>query len=230
VINRVHRVDDAVSIARVLVSVADKSGLDGLVRGLVAQNDRMVFYATGGTYDALRRVSGNEGRVRSVSEYTGQPEMQGGLVKTLDFKIYLGLLSETYNDDHAADLARTGAIAFDLVVSSLYPFEKTVAVADVTLEDARANIDIGGVTLVRAAAKNFLRVACLTSPEQYDTFIRATSANGGASTLAQRFSLAREAFVAIADYDRAIATYLAGVPEQRALEIYSFGAEESEKR
>ena len=85
--------------------------------------------------------------------------MQGGLVKTLDFKIYMGLLSETYNEEHRKDMARTGAVPFDMVVVNLYPFEKAVSEAGATLEDGRTHIDIGGPSILRAAAKNFLRVA-----------------------------------------------------------------------
>lgn len=134
--------------------------------------------------------------------------MQGGLVKTLDFKIYLGLLSETYNAAHQADLARVQAVAFDLVVVNLYPFVQTVAAPDATVEKARANIDIGGPCMVRAAAKNYLRVGALTDSADYATLLDELARSGGSFSLATRFALARKAFAHTAAYDAAIAAYL----------------------
>ena len=90
--------------------------------------------------------------------------MQGGLVKTLDFKIYLGLLSETYNEAHKADLARTGAVAFDMVVVNLYPFSETVKKEGITAENARTNIDIGGPCMLRASAKNLSKSSFCLQP------------------------------------------------------------------
>jgi phosphoribosylaminoimidazolecarboxamide formyltransferase/IMP cyclohydrolase len=168
-VNKVGTIDDRVKVKTVLVSLFDKSGLDVLARGLLRVNPGILFLSTGGTYSALHAVLGDAAAaaLRQVSEYTGQPEMQGGLVKTLDFKIYLGLLSETYNAAHTADLERTGAATIDMVAANLYPFEQTIAAPGSTLEDARANIDIGGPCMVRAAAKNFHRVAVLTDPSDY---------------------------------------------------------------
>ncbi len=153
--------------------------------------------------------------LRQVSDYTGQPEMQGGLVKTLDFKIYLGLLSETDNASHRADLARTGAAAIDMVVVNLYPFEQTVAAAQATLEDARANIDIGGPCMVRAAAKNFHRVAVLADPSDYPAVVEELAKQDGTLRLATRYRLAQKAFRLIARYDAAIADYLDVNPASR---------------
>ena len=147
--NRVGTIDDRVKVKTVLLSVSDKSALETLVRGILAANPGVQFLSTGGTHSALQTLLGASASstLRQVSDYTGQPEMQGGLVKTLDFKIYLGLLSETYNAAHTADLARTGAAVIDMVVVNLYPFQQTVAAARANLEDARANIDIGGPCL-----------------------------------------------------------------------------------
>ena len=116
--NIVQKIDDRVEIRNVLLSVFDKTGLDALVAGLLSACPHVRFYSTGGTYKAVQALLGADAakRLVSVSDYTGQPEMQGGLVKTLDFKIYLGLLGETYNAAHQADLQRTGAVAFDMVV------------------------------------------------------------------------------------------------------------------
>ncbi len=223
-LNIVEQIDGRVRIGHVLISVSDKSGIDTLVPALVAANPDVVIYSTGGTYaalDALLGAARPAGRLTAVADYTGQPEMQGGLVKTLDFKIYLGLLSETYNEAHRADLARTGAAAIDMVVVNLYPFRETVARADVTPEVARTNIDIGGPCMVRAAAKNFLRVAAVTDPGDYEALATELRAQGGCLTLERRAALARTAFSHTADYDRAIADYLASVGDAAIRDCYT---------
>ena len=147
--------------------------------------------------------------------------MQGGLVKTLDFKIYLGLLAETYNASHAADLQRAGAAAIDCVVVNLYPFEQTIARTGATLEDARANVDIGGPCMIRAAAKNFHRVAVLTDPADYASFTEELGRQDGAVSLATRYRLAQKAFRLIAHYDEAIARYLESTPLAGQRSIYT---------
>jgi phosphoribosylaminoimidazolecarboxamide formyltransferase / IMP cyclohydrolase len=208
-INIVGKIDDLVHISRVLISVSDKSGLDTFIPGLLEANPDIQFFSTGGTYQTLKGLIGPcPGRLTQVADYTGQPETQGGLVKTLDFKIYLGLLTETYNEAHREDLRRTSAVPIDMVVVNLYPFRETVAATDVTAERARGNIDIGGPCMIRAAAKNFIRVASVVSPGDYDALVEQMKASGGALSLAQRFALARKAFDHTAAYDRAIADYL----------------------
>ena len=171
--NIVEKIDDAVMVRHVLVSVSDKSGLEDLVQELVQINPDINIFSTGGTYNRIKEILGgkSESCLTQVSEYTGQPETQGGLVKTLDFKIYLGLLTETYNDAHRQDLKRTGAVPMDMVVVNLYPFEKTVEKHGVTVEEARANIDIGGPCMIRAAAKNYIRVASVVDPTDYNRII-----------------------------------------------------------
>lgn len=210
-VNIVDQVDDLVKIHHALVSVSDKSGLEELARGLIAVNPEIRFLSTGGTYVRLEEILGDSAskNLTRVSDYTGQPETQGGLVKTLDFKIYLGLLTERYNPAHRQDLARTGALPIDLVVVNLYPFAETVAAADVTVEKARANIDIGGPCMIRAAAKNYLRVAPVVDPADYPSLLETLRAHGGRVDLATRFGLARKAFAHTAAYDAAIAAYLA---------------------
>ena len=210
-VNIVRTTDDLVKIGRVLVSVSDRSGLDSLVPGLLEVNPELEIFATGGTYTELSEVLGREaaGRLGMVSAYTGQPETQGGLVKTLDFKIYLGLLTERYNDAHQKDLARTGAKPIDMVVANLYPFSETVAGNSSTCETARANIDIGGPCMIRAAAKNYLRVAAVVNPADYPELSAAVKAGNGFLSLEQRFRLAQKAFAHTADYERSIAGYLA---------------------
>jgi phosphoribosylaminoimidazolecarboxamide formyltransferase/IMP cyclohydrolase len=212
-INTVRAIDDRVRVRTVLASVSDKSGLDTLVSGLLASCPQLSILSTGGTYEAIRALLDPRASqcLRQVSAYTGQPEMQGGLVKTLDWRIYLGLLSETYNPAHRADMAKHNAVDIDMVVVNLYPFQKTVGRPGATCEDARGNIDIGGPCMVRAAAKNFHRVAVVTDPADYPRLVAELAAGGGALALATRFALAKKAFALTAQYDAAIAAYLAGM-------------------
>lgn len=209
-INRVDRIDDRVALRHMLISVSDKRGLDAFIPELLRLNPDLRIYSTGGTYTHLEKMLGGKaGRnLTQVSAYTGQPETQGGLVKTLDFKIYLGLLTETYNDAHRADLKRTQSVAIDMVVVNLYPFRETVAKAGVTPEEARGNIDIGGPCMIRAASKNFIRVASVVDPIDYPAILSELQTNQGRTSLALRFRLAQKAFAHTAEYDRAIADYL----------------------
>lgn len=209
-INVVERIDDQVRVRHLLVSVSDKSGLDEFVPRLVRLNPELRLFSTGGTFAHLEKILGPAavGRLVQVSDYTGQPETQGGLVKTLDFKIYLGLLTETYNEAHQSDLRRTGSVPIDMVVVNLYPFRQTVAKAGVSLEQARGNIDIGGPCMIRASAKNFIRVASVVDPADYASIAAELEANHCRMSLALRFRLAQKAFAHTAAYDRAIADYL----------------------
>jgi phosphoribosylaminoimidazolecarboxamide formyltransferase/IMP cyclohydrolase len=147
--------------------------------------------------------------------------MQGGLVKTLDFKIYLGLLSETYNDAHQADLKRLSALPIDMVVVNLYPFRETVAKPDVTPESARTNIDIGGPCMVRASAKNYLRVASVTDPGDYLQIAAELKDNDGTVSLATRFKLMKKAFAHTAAYDTAIADFFSRTPWENVEKTYT---------
>lgn len=209
--NIVDRIDDRVKVNHVLISVSDKSGLDELIPALVRSNPSIRIFSTGGTFGAIEQILGDAAgkHLVQVSDYTGQPETQGGLVKTLDFKIYLGILTETYNDSHQEDLKRTAAVPIDMVVVNLYPFASTIEKDGVSVEEARSNIDIGGPTMVRASAKNYLRVASVVNPSDYGALVAAMEANDGATDLAMRFDLAVKAFEHTAAYDRNIADYLA---------------------
>jgi len=208
--NIVDRIDRLVSVRHVLVSVSDKGGLDTFIPQLVAINPDVKFFSTGGTYARIQEILGDSAgsRLTQVSDYTGQPETQGGLVKTLDFKIYLGLLTETYNDSHQDDLKRTGSVPIDMVVVNLYPFKETISKAGVTVEQARGNIDIGGPCMIRASAKNFIRVASVVDPSDYGMIVSELESNDGALTLGLRYRLAHKAFDHTAVYDRTIADYL----------------------
>lgn len=223
-LNIVKDIDNRVKIRHVLASVSDKTGLDTFIPALVKANPNVIIYSTGGTYSAIKEILGADDakNLVAVSDYTGQPEMQGGLVKTLDFKIYLGLLSEKYNDAHKADLARTGAEAIDMVVVNLYPFKQTVAKPDVTPEMARTNIDIGGPCMVRASAKNYLRVASVTDPADYQSIIDELNANDATLGIETRFRLMRKAFRHTADYDTAIASFFASALPETIKATYEF--------
>jgi phosphoribosylaminoimidazolecarboxamide formyltransferase/IMP cyclohydrolase len=191
-----------VPVQRALVSVFDKSGLTEFVRQVAASGIEIV--STGGTAKLLRDAGIT---VRDVSELTGWPEMLGGRVKTLHPKVHGGIL---FRRNEAGDLAQTAEhkiAPIDLVVVNLYPFEATAAKADLTAEELIENIDIGGPTMVRSAAKNFESVAVVTDPADYAAIAAEISAHGEVS-LATRLELARKAFAATARYDGKIATEL----------------------
>ena len=208
-LNIVTETDARIKIRNVLMSVSDKTGLDEFVPALVKACPGVRIYSTGGTYAKIKELLGDEAdkTLVAVSDYTGQPEMQGGLVKTLDFKIYLGLLSETYNEAHQSDLKRLEANPIDMVVVNLYPFRETVAKDGVTPEMARTNIDIGGPCMVRASAKNYLRVASVTDPLDYPALVGELEAHGGTLGLDTRFRLMKKAFTHTAEYDTAISQF-----------------------
>jgi len=222
-INIVEKIDDLVNVQHVLLSVSDKTGLDKFIPGLVGLNPEIKIFSTGGTFNAIREILGEaaDRHLTQVSEYTGQPETQGGLVKTLDFKIYLGLLTETYNDAHQADLKRTAGVPIDMVVVNLYPFKETISKAGVTVEQARGNIDIGGPCMIRASAKNFIRVASVVDPSDYEIIVSDMKENSGSLSLDKRFQLAQKAFEHTATYDRTIADFLKARVSDDAKGCYS---------
>ncbi|TCP13649.1 IMP cyclohydrolase /phosphoribosylaminoimidazolecarboxamide formyltransferase [Crenobacter luteus] len=206
-------------IQRALLSVSDKTGVVEFARGLAAQGVELL--STGGTAKLLADAGI---AVTEVSDYTGFPEMLDGRVKTLHPKVHGGILGRRDLPEHVAKMAEHGIGNIDLVCVNLYPFEATIAKADCTLEDAIENIDIGGPTMVRSAAKNWAHVAIVTDAADYEALIAEMAANGGALAKATRFKLAKKAFTHTAAYDGAISNYLTsltedsieGVPEQFA--------------
>ena len=208
-INVVERVDEYVKVRHLLVSVSDKKGLDSFIPQLLKINPDAKIFSTGGTFGKIKEILGEKASscLTQVSDYTGQPETQGGLVKTLDFKIYLGLLTETYNDAHKEDLNRTGSVPIDMVICNLYPFKETISKQGVTVEQARGNIDIGGPCMIRASAKNYLRVASVVDPSDYEKIISEMKTNDGKTSLELRFNLAQKAFAHTAAYDLTIADF-----------------------
>ncbi|MDD9301181.1 MAG: hypothetical protein HUK40_02095 [Desulfobacter sp.] len=223
--NVVDKIDNKVKINTMLVSVSDKTGLETFIPGMLEKNPDLLILSTGGTYARLKEILTEKAKtcLKQVSEYTGQPETQGGLVKTLDFKIYLGLLTETYNPAHQDDLKRTQAKAIDMVVVNLYPFSQTIAQEGVSVENARGNIDIGGPTMIRASAKNFIRVASVVDPSSYQGILDKVSDQDGALTLSDRYELSQKAFEHTALYDRTIADYLGSQTMSRVQSSYSTG-------
>lgn len=189
-----------VPIARALISVSDKRGLTPFAASLVDQGVQIV--SSGGTATHLEDAGIPVVRVQDA---TGAPEMLGGRVKTLHPRIHGGVLADLGKEDHRTDLLDNGIEPFQLVVVNLYPFESTVA-SGAGYEEAIENIDIGGPTLIRAAAKNHAWVAVVVSPDRYDGIISANATGG--TTHAVRTDLAREAFFRTAAYDAAIVNWL----------------------
>ncbi len=192
------------TIKRALISVSDKAGLADFGKGLAAAGVEM--YSTGGTRKALEDAGVP---VKDVSEYTGFPEMMDGRLKTLHPKVFGGILCRHDNESDMSAIAEHGILSFELVVVNLYPFQATVAKPDVTKAEAIEKIDIGGPSLVRAAAKNQAFTTIATDPRQYDAILEQVQ-DGGATTPELRTQLASEAFAHTAGYDQAIAAYHAG--------------------
>ena len=201
-----------VAIKRALISVHDKTGLADLARQLHAAGAEIV--STGSTAAA---VSAAGLPVTKVEDVTGFPECLDGRVKTLHPAVHAGLLADTRQPEHAAQLAELGFEPFELLVSNLYPFERTVASGSAP-EDCVEQIDIGGPAMVRAAAKNHAQVAVVTDPSMYGEVADALLAGG--FTLEQRRRLAARAFARTAAYDVAVASWFASAyaPDAIALD------------
>ena len=191
---------DLVPVKRALISVSDKSGIVEFAGAL--REAGIELLSTGGTY---RLLKDNGLDVTEVSDYTGFPEMMDGRVKTLHPKVHGGILARRGQDDSV--MAEHGIDAIDMVVVNLYPFEATIAKPDCTLADAIENIDIGGPTMVRAAAKNHRFVNIVVNASDYGTIVDEMRANNGATTYATRFDLAIKAYEHTAAYDGAIANH-----------------------
>ncbi|WP_299071258.1 bifunctional phosphoribosylaminoimidazolecarboxamide formyltransferase/IMP cyclohydrolase [uncultured Paraglaciecola sp.] len=192
--------DNYLPIKRALISVSDKAGIVEFAQALVAHGVEIL--STGGTYKLL---CDNNIAAIQVSDYTGFPEMMDGRVKTLHPKVHGGILARRGIDDSV--MVEHGINAIDMVVVNLYPFEKTVANPDCSLEDAIENIDIGGPTMVRAAAKNNAFVNIVVNAADYQAILAEMKANDGCTSQATRFDLAIKAYEHTAAYDGAIANY-----------------------
>ena len=204
---------------RAIVSVYDKSGLDRLVPQLL--KSEYEIWSSGGTYRHILSLLSvaEQTRLHKIDDEIGFPEILGGRVKTLHPRLYGGILADRENPSHHADMEKNSLNYYDLVVVNLYPFSETVS-GGCSEEDAIENIDIGGVSLIRAAAKNYRYISVLVNPEQYDLFVRQLYLRGldvttksekavltGEETLKYRRTLAAQAFRYITRYDRDIANY-----------------------
>jgi phosphoribosylaminoimidazolecarboxamide formyltransferase / IMP cyclohydrolase len=194
--------EDAISVRRALISVADKTGIVDFARGLAGLGVEII--STGGTAAALREA---DLEVRDVSELTGSPEILDGRVKTLHPRLHAALLAVRDDPKHMATLEAEGIEPIDLVCVNLYPFERTVSRQEVTEAEAVENIDIGGPTMIRAAAKNHHYVAVVVMPESYDAVLAELEDSAGRVSAETRHWLANEAFAFTARYDAAISRW-----------------------
>ncbi|MBW2039296.1 MAG: IMP cyclohydrolase [Deltaproteobacteria bacterium] len=190
-------------ISRALVSVSDKRGVVEFAQGLVDLGVEIL--STGGTAKSLREKGIP---VIEVSDYTGFPEMLEGRVKSLHPKIHGGILGNRSKEEHLSQMMAQGIKPIDMVVVNLYPFESTVAKEGCTLEEAIENIDIGGPTLIRAAAKNSRDVTVVVDPDDYPKLAQELKEHGGSISLKTNFALAKKAFRHTHHYDGVIARYL----------------------
>jgi phosphoribosylaminoimidazolecarboxamide formyltransferase/IMP cyclohydrolase len=201
-------------IQRAILSVTDKTGLVDFARQLA--NMKVELVSTGGTAKLLREAGI---AVKDISELTGFPEMLDGRVKTLHPKVHGGILHIRGNPGHVAAAREHGIVPIDMVVVNLYAFEKTAAKPGVDFDEVIENIDIGGPSMVRSAAKNFRDVAIVTSPDDYPAIAQEMAKSGGELGLATRWKLAQKAFATTAAYDSAIATTLAATALHDAKEF-----------
>ena len=199
---------DQIKIKQALISVSDKTGLIEFARSLHAMGIRLL--STGGTY---RTLKGELIPVREVSEYTGFPEMMDGRVKTLHPKIHGGILGRAENEADVQVMQELGIESIELVVVNHYPFEQAVSDPDCDLATAVENIDIGGPTMVRSAAKNYARVTTLVDQADYAAVLAELQTHDGNISLATRFALASKAFARISAYDAAISNYLGSITD-----------------
>ncbi|MEE9514931.1 MAG: bifunctional phosphoribosylaminoimidazolecarboxamide formyltransferase/IMP cyclohydrolase, partial [Candidatus Brocadiales bacterium] len=192
-------------IERALVSVYDKRGVVEFAKGLAGLGVEIL--SSGGTAKLLRKNGLN---VKDVSEYTGFPEMMDGRVKTLHPKVHGGLLALRENAVHVRQMKEHGILPIDMVVVNLYPFEKTTAREGVTMAEAIENIDIGGPSIIRSAAKNHRHVAVVVDPGQYGSVMEEMQKNDGRVSESKTLELAVQAFRLTSRYDTAISRFLAG--------------------
>jgi phosphoribosylaminoimidazolecarboxamide formyltransferase / IMP cyclohydrolase len=190
-------------ISRALISVSDKTGIASFARALERQGVDII--STGGTANLLRK---EKIPVREISKFTAFPEVLEGRVKTLHPRVHGGLLYKRGNPKHEAEARECGFEPIDLVVVNLYPFEATIAKPDVTLAEAIENIDIGGPSMIRSAAKNYESVTVVVDPADYDVVLENMRDNNGETTLKLRERLAIKAFIKTSEYDRAIGNFL----------------------
>ncbi len=202
-------------IKQALISVSDKTGIVDLAKKLHQFGINII--SSGGTAKLLQEAGI---AVTEVSEYTNFPEMLDGRVKTLHPKIHAGILARIDLPEHQQAIQNAGIPPIDLVIVNLYPFVETIARADCTLEEAIENIDIGGPTLIRAAAKNYQHVTVITDPEDYPILLTEMESGNGAVALTRRFQFAQKAFSHTARYDSAISNYLTAIDSNKQQQLF----------
>ncbi|MGR3173197.1 MAG: bifunctional phosphoribosylaminoimidazolecarboxamide formyltransferase/IMP cyclohydrolase [Candidatus Scalindua sp.] len=207
-------------IKTALISVSDKTGIVNLAKGLADLGIKIM--STGGTAKSIRE---NGVEVVDVSEYTGFPEIMDGRVKTLHPKIHGGLLAVRDNESHMKQIEELGIDTIDLVVVNLYPFEKTISKENVSQEEAVENIDIGGPSMIRSAAKNFKHVAVVVNPERYDALLKELNEGDCDLSYETRYKLVTEAFKHTSQYDKVIFDYFnrdnkEAYPEALSIELH----------
>ncbi len=198
-------------VRQALISVSDKEGVVDFAKGL--QDLGVTLISTGGTAAKLKEAGLD---VVEISEVTDYPEMMNGRVKTLHPAVHGGILAVRDNDDHLAEIKEQGIKPIDLIVCNLYPFAETIAQDDVTLNEATENIDIGGPTMIRSAAKNFKDVGVVVDPTDYDSILAELEANEGALPEDKKLDLAHKAFQHTASYDSLIQQYLGEVKDEES--------------
>ncbi len=197
-------------IRRAIISLSDKAGIQDFAKVLY-EKWGVEILSTGGT---ARILTESGIPVVEVSSYTGFPEMMDGRVKTLHPKIHGGILALRDNSEHRDAMEREGIKPIDMVVVNLYPFKKVIERPDCTLSEAIENIDIGGPTLIRAAAKNYPFVTVIVDPSDYGRVLEEMEANNGNTTLLTRFKLAVKVFDHTSNYDATITSYLKGMKDK----------------
>jgi phosphoribosylaminoimidazolecarboxamide formyltransferase/IMP cyclohydrolase len=206
-----------VKIKRALLSVSDKRGITELAKAL--SKLKVEIISTGGTQAELKKAGIKS---VSISSFTGFPEILGGRVKTLHPRVFGGILAKREDEQHKKEMGEQDIKGIDLVVVNLYPFEETVNKAGVTQEEVIENIDIGGPSMIRAAAKNFESVAVVVNPQRYEGIIKELEENDRSLCLSTRLELAKEVFQHVAHYDSIIANYfnMLATPEENGFHNY----------
>ena len=203
--------NDNIKIKNAIISVHDKTGIKYFYNELQKINPQIRIFSSGGTYKELKEVATN---LIEISEHTGFAEMPEGLVKTLHPKIHGGILG---NEKQEQFMKENGIEKFDLVIINLYPFSNSM---NENIEKARTNIDIGGVSLIEAGCKNFLRVCVITSPRDYERFLENLWENNGETSLSLRLNLATVSLHRLAKYLTEISEYFALLDEESVKKEY----------
>jgi len=223
-IDKITDLENQIQVRNVIVSVADKRGIEKLAPRLLELCPGLRFYATGGTFRALREVIGLDApqHLVEMTRYCIQPVTKSGLARTVDFKVYIGLLADPFNEIHVADLSKAGAVFFDMVISNLAPFPEAEDAAGVDDEERRLMIDIGGPGMIRGGMSNYLRVATVTDPDDYDRVLERIEQLNGQTDLELRHELARKAAQVTARNAAAIARYFEELTPETLKDLYAF--------